>query len=212
MLSSLLTLLASTSGRLGIGLVGGAELTGSYAAIARVAALPVVAHQLAVVARFRDLYSISTAQLEKMMQQICIFVTACVGTYLIMLPWAGKLLGPAFHQAAQAHRLASVLLPVQAILWSGMALNDLVAARHDVLGRLLPWTASALVISLGSSLYVLAIAGVSVNLFVTLHTVVLATMFVVQALLMYRAGVKFTRFWALCIGAFLLTSVTGVWI
>ncbi len=210
MLGGMLSLTAYTSGRWGIGLLGGSELTGTYAAIARVAALPVVAHQLAVTAQFRDLFSLSPTKLHALQIRVALFVFAAVVVLLILIPWFGFLFGPAFKQAADAHQVATALLLAQVILWSGLAQNDLIASRHDLLPRLLPWTASALLLSMAAAAAVLLSQGVSVDSFAIWHTCVMAVLFAVQCGVMARMGVRFTRYWLVCAGTFTIAMMAGL--
>jgi O-antigen/teichoic acid export membrane protein len=212
MLGGLLTMLATTSGRLGIGLMGGSELTGTFAALARIAALPVVAHQLAVVAGFRNLYALPAAELQLLVLRVHGFVTAAVVALVAALPWIAPLLGAAFAAASQAHPVATMLLVAQTVLWSGVALNDLVAARHDVLPRLLPWTAGALCVSLAVAYFALGHVGITVDNFVVCHTGVMAALFVTQCCAMASLGVRFHRYWLACGGSFaVVTAVALSW-
>jgi O-antigen/teichoic acid export membrane protein len=208
MLGGLLTMLATTSGRLGIGLLGSTELTGAFSAIARVAALPVVAHQLALVASFRNLYAMPAAELQPLMLRVHAWVAAAVVLLLVALPWVHSLLGSAFSTAALAHPVATVLLVTQVVLWSGVALNDLVAARHEQLPRLLPWTAAALCISLALAAAAMGWLGVTVDNFAACHTAVMAVLFATQSLVMVRLGVNFLHYWAACAGSFVV--ITGL--
>lgn len=202
MLGGLLALLATTSGRLGIGLVGDAEMTGAFAALSRIAALPIVAHQLAVVARFRDLYAINLPQLELLVMQVGRFVAISVALTLLAVPWASPWLGPAFHLAAQQHPLAAMLLVAQVILWSGISLNDLIAARHEVLPRVLPWSSSALAVVGTVAAWSLTSDVVTVDRFAIWHTTVMFTLFFAQTVALACCGVRFNRFWASCVFAF----------
>jgi O-antigen/teichoic acid export membrane protein len=198
MVGGMLTLLATTSGRLGIGLLGTNEQTGSFAAIARIAALPIVVHQIAVASAFRDLFSVPIDQLRHLLQKLTWFLIMAVIVFLLFLPFGGGFLGPAFHRAVVANPVAGVLLGAQVILWSGVASNDLVAARHNLLPRLLPWTTVALCTGLLVAGIILGWVGVTVDNFAAWHTGVMAVLFVSQSYLMARMGVRFGRYWGLC--------------
>jgi hypothetical protein len=207
MLGGLLAMLASTSGRLGIGLFGDAEMTGTFAALSRIAALPIVAHQLAVVARFKNIYSIGLPQLEQLVTQVGRFVALSVGITLVVLPLASPFLGPAFHTAATEHPLAAGLLVAQVILWSGISLNDLIAARHEILSRVLPWSGSALAVAVSVAAWSLTSHDMTVDRFAVWHTAVMFVLFAAQTVALGGLGVRFDRFWALCMLAFLGATV-----
>lgn len=210
MLGSLVTMLATTSGRLGIGLLGGDEQTGAFAAIARIAALPVVAHQLAVVSSFRDLYAVEAGRLQRLAIAVAMLVSASAVALLSLQPWLEPILGTAFSGAAAAHPTACVLLVTQVPLWSGVALNDLIAARHGVLGRVLPWSTVILVSSLGAAAWVLHVSGVDVDRFAIWHTAVMAVLFAVQCSAMAHYGVRFAKYWSTCLCSFFVITAAAL--
>lgn len=210
MLGSLVTMLATTSGRLGIGLLGGSEHTGTFAAIARIAALPVIAHQLAVVSSFRDLYSVDSGRLQRLALVVLALVSASVVALLALQPLIEPLLGAAFAAAAAAHPVACVLLVAQVTLWSGIALNDLVAARHGVLSSVLPWSAAALLSSLAIAGIELTASGVSVERFAVWHTAVMAALFIAQCCAMACLGVRFAKYWCACLVSFSVITAAAL--
>lgn len=212
MVGGLLALLATTSGRLGIGLWGNPDMTGTFAALSRIAALPIVAHQLAVVARFRDFYVIDPPELERLVVKVAGLVALSVGITLLALPWAGPWLGPAFHRAAQQHPLAANLLVAQVILWSAISLNDLIGARHEVLSRVIPWTGSLLAAAIAVAWWILTSAPVTVDRFAIWHTGVMLALFSAQSIALARLGVRFGRFWLFCLVAFGCAIVLPFWL
>lgn len=210
MLGGLLTLLATTSGRLGIGLLGDNKITGDFAAIARIAALPMVAQQLLIVAAFRDLYSLPLDTLERLLIKIVVAVAGSVATLLICLPLVQPILGAAFIESSRQHPQAVVLLFAQAVVWSGAALNDLVATRHEVMRRVLPGTGSALIIGAGVAAWQLASGTLSVETFAAWHTAVLSLLFAAQVGAMALLGVRYWRFWLTCAALFVATMLTAL--
>ena len=134
MAATLLALLATTSGRLGIGLLSTPEMMADYAILFRATALPIVAHQVIVVARFRQIFELPAHELERRLPMVVGLVTASVVLFWLLSSVADVLLGPAFVSAFSRHRAVGLLILSQCVLWSAIALNDLVNARSQTAG------------------------------------------------------------------------------
>ena len=210
MLGGLLSLLATTSGRLGMGLLASPQLTAEYAVLARAGALPVVAHQLILIARFRDLFAQSDQAAKRAILQIVMLVAGSVLGFFVLSPWLGFVLGPAFVHAFGQHKMAGFLIVAQAVLWSAIALNDLVIARHQVMHRVLPYSIGFLAFALGAGGLALAWSGVSLEGFVMVHSGVMLSFYLAQSWIMNFLGLRIFRVWLTTTALFVALTAVGL--
>ncbi|MFM7013253.1 MAG: hypothetical protein ACKO0Z_28640 [Betaproteobacteria bacterium] len=210
MLGGVVSLLATTSGRLGMGLLASPDLTGVYAVLARAGALPIIAHQLILIAKFRDLFAQSDQAVERSVLQIVLWVAASALGYFVLSPWLGFVLGPAFVNALGHHKLAGFLIVAQAILWSAIALNDLVIARHQVMHKVLPYSIGTLVLALGAGWLALSWSGLSIEKFVIVHSCVMLSFFMAQSLIMSFLGLRLVRAWLASGTLYLLLTLLAI--
>lgn len=210
MLGGLVSLLATTSGRLGMGLLASPELAAVYAVLARAGALPIVAHQLFMIARFHNLFAQSDQAVEHAVLQIVLWVTASVLGFFAVSSWLGFVLGPAFVDAFGQHKLAGVLIVAQAVLWSAIALNDLVIARHQVMNKVLRYSIVFLAFALGTGWLVLAGNGFSLEKFVLVHSCVMLSFYVAQSWIMNLLGLRLVRVWVTTVVLYLFLALLGV--
>lgn len=201
MLSSVLTLLATTSGRFGIGLLAGPLDTAEYAVLARGAAVPIVAHQLIMVARFREVFLFDHKALERMLIQVLTLVALAVVGFWAVSPWLGWMLGQAFAAAFMKHHRPALWILIQSILWSGIALNDLVCSRQQIMAKVLPWTGGLLAVVLPAGWWILHVWGITLPHFVFVHAGVMVAFYLVQATAMASSGVSQLRAWGAALGA-----------
>ena len=202
MLGGIVSLLATTSGRLGMGLLAGPLVAADYAVLSRAAALPIVAHQLVLIARFRHLFTLPHDQVERAAMQIVLLVAASGLGFWLLNAWFGGLLGPAFVAAWDGHRLSGQWIVAQAVLWSAISLNDLVISRHQIMSRVLPATASAVVLAMLAGLWWLHRVGPTLANFVQIHGVLMLLFYAVQSAAMHALGVRLWRVWLCAAGAF----------
>jgi O-antigen/teichoic acid export membrane protein len=207
MLAGVLALVVTTSGRLGMGLLGGPEMTGAYAALARAAALPVVAHQVVMVARFRALFELPQAALERALRSVVWAVVGAVLVFGLASDPLGHWLGPAFATQFAAHRVAGLTILAQSVLWSAIALNDLVNTRHGAAAASNRWTAACLLLTLPLAAAGLLHAGVTLERYALVHSGVMLAYYLCQAAGMWRAGVRLPTVWLPAVLAFLCLSL-----
>lgn len=210
MLGGLVSLLATTSGRLGMGLLASPELTAEYAVLVRAGALPIVAHQLILIARFRNLFAQSDRDVERATLQIVLLVAASVLGFFLLSPWLSFALGIAFADAFGQYKLACYLIVAQAVLWSAIALNDLVIARHQIMHRVLPYSTGFLVLALGAGWLAIAWFGLSLESFVIVHSAVMLSFYLVQSWIMNFLGLRLDRVWLATSALYLTMVVIGV--
>lgn len=195
MLGGLVSLLVTTSGRLGMGLMAGPVLTADYAVLARAAALPIVAHQLILIAKFQNLFAESDDAVESATLHIVLLVGVSVIGFIAFSPWLGLLLGPAFVRAFDLHRVACFGVVVQAVLWSAIALNDLVIARHHVMPRVLPYSVSFLGMELLLGWFSLTLTELTLERFVFTHSAVMLSFYWAQSWVMNNLGLRLRKTW-----------------
>ena len=210
MLGGLVSLLATTSGRLGMGLLASPELTAVYAVLVRAGALPIVAHQLILIARFRNLFAQPDRAVERAVLQIVLLVAASVLGFFVLRPWLGFVLGPAFVNAFSQHKSSGMLIVAQAVLWSAIALNDLVIARHQVMHKVLRYSVGFLALALGLGWLALACSALSIEKFVIVHSCVMLSFYVAQSWIMNLLGLRLVRVWVTTVALYLLLALVGI--
>lgn len=209
MTGGLLALLATTSGRLGVGVLAGPELTAEYAVLFRATAVPVVAHQILMVAVFRKLFEVDQAILERGLPVIVAAVTACVLLFWAASDFIAPVFGNAFELAFARNRTETVLILAQSILWSAIALNDLVNTRLQTTAPVAKACAAYLAAALPLAWYFLSRETPTLAVFVPAHSLLMAGYFLVQAGAMWFAGARIARTWALTLAAFAAISVSA---
>ena len=190
MLSGALATLITTSGRASIGWLRPSLAVADYAVLSRGAALPIVAHQIIVVGVYRQLFAASIQRLNRILVTIIgLVATAAVALWLVT-PALGHYLGPAFARASTEHHGILVQLLAQSIVWSGIALNDMLNVRNSTAGAVLRWSTPSLLIILVLS-WITFIAGpASLERFVQIHSIAMLSFFVCQTGAMWRLGVR----------------------
>ena len=202
MLTILVNILVASSGRMAIGILGGVLLTADYAILARAAAVPIVAHQIILVAKFRDLYALPSDKMEKIMLLILSMVLSVVVILWLTSPLISWILGAAFANALKTHSLSGFLILAQAILWSAISLNDTVNARQQTIKKVLPWCGLFIVISIPIAMLWINFIGISLAHFVYVHGALMLLFYLVQVYAMYRAGIRLLKVWTLAAGSF----------
>ncbi|CAN5833350.1 hypothetical protein BH11PSE12_BH11PSE12_00330 [soil metagenome] len=199
MIGAMVTIAATTSGRLVIGYVGGVLLTADYAILARAAALPIVAHQVILVAKFRQLYVLPDIEMEKIILLILSLVALSVIGFWALIPYIGWMLGAVFVKVYSANTLIAILILAQTILWSGISLNDTVNTRQQTMLKVLPWSILALLLSIPVAIFLIRVVGITLLHFVYIHGLVMFLFYLVQVLAMYFAGIRLWRPWAFAV-------------
>jgi hypothetical protein len=178
-------------------------VTADYAVLSRAAALPIVAHQLFMIASFRNLFTLPDDAVVRACMRIVALVAASALGFALLSPWCGRLLGPAFVSAFARFRVPALCILVQSVLWSAIALNDLVIARKQVMPRILPASIGFLALALGIGWAVLHGVGPTLPNFVYAHAVVMFLFYVVQSSAMRANGIRLERLWFTAAGGYL---------
>lgn len=203
MVTGALATLITTSGRAGAGMLLDAPDAAAYSVLSRGAALPIVAHQIMVVAAFRRVFLADQAGLQKLLLGVVCGVTAVALLLWWLLPLVAWLLGPAFADASRAQRWPLLLLLAQAVLWSAIALNDLVSVRHERSEAVLRWSLPGAVLILALAYGAFQAGTPTVSLFATIHSVAMLAFYLLQCLAMHSVGVRLPAPWALATLGFL---------
>lgn len=190
MLTGALATLITTSGRAGAGWLLIPQAAADYSVLSRGAALPIVAHQILVVAVFRKLFETAPKALDRLQTTIVALVSASSLLLWWLLPLYDDLLGPAFARAASAHGDSLLMLLAQAVLWSAIALNDTLNARSGSAGAVLRWSAPSLVVIFACSWMTFTAGPASLDRFVLIHSLAMLAFFVCQTAAMWRHGVR----------------------
>ncbi|WP_226698674.1 oligosaccharide flippase family protein [Qipengyuania gaetbuli] len=222
MLSSLLTAILSSSGRLILGQSSGVEAVGLYAVLFRSTTIPLVGHQILIVGFFRHIFSWSEESLRQRLTIIVLGVSAMAAAFWLLEPWLGWLLGPRFVEVFAAYRAEGLVLLVQTILWSAIALNDLINSRLQIAGRVTLVTAPYLLIGLGALYLWVWNHAQSVEIsdllhgFILGHFCLMAGFYALQCAVSWWLGHLFIRLWlsvaACTAGAGLLIALTELFL
>lgn len=207
MFTSILTVIISSSGRLVLGHTSGIEVVGIYAVLYRSTTLPLVGHQVLIIGVFRQIFSWSEDVLRSRASLIVGGVTAMVMCFWILEPLFGWLLGHRFVEIFAIYRAEGLILLVQTILWSGIALNDLINSRLQIAGSVAMLTAPFLVLGGGALAVWTSYLAQSVETgdllrgFILGHSGLMTAFYIVQCIGSWRLGYRFIRLWLAVIGA-----------
>lgn len=206
MLASLLAILATTSGRLGIGLLSTPEMVANYAILFRATALPIVIHQVIIVARYKQIFELSSTALECKLPIIVGSVLISVVIFWLLSDVGDHLMGPAFSSAFSRYRTEGLLILSQCVLWSAIALNDLVNARSQTAGPVVRATAWYFVLVLPLAWWLLTRQTVTLGYFVVVHSFIMVGYFMAQVIVMLKHGLRLYTTWTLALAGFIVMS------
>lgn len=212
MTGTLLSFLAMTSGRVGVGILASPEMTAAYAVLFRATALPMVAHQVMTVSRFRQIFQLSLEQLEKKLSVIVLLVTFCALSFWLLGSHLDFLLGPAFVKTYGTYRQEGLLILAQSIMWSAVAQNELLNNRSQIAKKII--FPALIYFAVAFSLVWLFFLNNSFSLmrFVWAHGAVVVGFFLVQVVVMWFNGVRVYKNWLVTVGCYfgvaLLTQAT----
>jgi hypothetical protein len=211
MIGGLVSVIITASGRLMMGIIATPQMAGEYAILSRASALPIVAHQLIVAARFRSIYKDRQVQAARVFMQV-IGLVGVVGLVLVTaVPSVGYYLGNAFYRVALSNPFASSLLIAQSVLWSAIILNDMLCARNGIVGRIIFHGLGVVLLGFGLVLVAVHYVGLSLSIFVCCQSAIMLAYFGVQCVLMSRSNLPVRRFFVLTVSVFsLLVAVANI--
>jgi hypothetical protein len=204
---TVLAMLAVSLGRIGVGLYSAPEVTADYGALFRATAVPIVAHQIVLVARFRQVFEWPIERVQRALPWIVACVAACVLAFWAASPFASLLFGPAFARAFEQHRVVGLLVLNQCILWSAIALNDLVNTRMQTAAAVARASAGYFLLALPLAAMVLGRGAAGLLSLVMVHSCLMFGYYAVQSLAMWRRGIVLTQTWLVAAASFVVLSL-----
>lgn len=211
MLAGLLALMVTTSGRLLLGIFSGTEMLGVYAVLFRATSIPIVGHQIITVAMFRNLYGWPFEALQKRAAVIPVALAFAVILFWILVDRFGYILGARFAQVFSERRVEGLLILTQTILWSAIALNDMINIRKQIARQAItsgiPYVIVAYTLA---GVFLWSQAELTLRLFVTTHSCLMLGYFLVQCHTMHRQGVNLYLVWSLSAGSFCVLTTTAL--
>lgn len=216
MSAALLTLLVSSSGRIILSITSDPSTTGAYSVLFRATALPLVGHQMLVAGFFRQLYTWDENTLERVSPIIPLGVVVFVVVFWSFSDLFGWVLGKSFVDAFSIYRTVGLIVLAQTILWSGIAINDLLNARFHIAAFVtslgIPFVFLGLVLLIGAML--LESSGSTVRTLLILsvgQSVLMFGFYLIQCLVAVRKGRCFWRLWVTVGAAYLLVAGLIAW-
>jgi O-antigen/teichoic acid export membrane protein len=204
---TVLTMLAVNLGRLAVGSFTTPEVTAEYGALFRATAIPIVVHQVVMVARFRQVFEWPIERVQRTFPWIVGLIISSVILFWGLSGYAPLLLGQAFGRAFEHHRAVGLLVLAQCVPWSAIALNDLAATRQQVAGGV----ARASVLFFALALPAAAIGAVVTSAgllgIVATHSALMLGYYAVQSYSLHRHGVSLPATWWLAGSAYALLSL-----
>jgi len=212
MLAGLLSMIASTAGRLLLGQTAGVEAVGLYAILFRSTALPIVAHQILVIAFYRQIFSWEMPILRYRSPIIIWGIGLIILLFWVLVSPLGWLLGSRFVDTFDQYEFEGKVILLQTVLWSAIALNDMLSSRMQIAGAVARWTGPFLAISLAAVMIAMLAhpgineSSIALPFFVPVYAALMFGYFTVQCAAMAKQKQLFTRLW----GSTLLIFVGGM--
>jgi hypothetical protein len=204
---TMLAMLAMNLGRLAVGSLTSPEVTAEYGALFRATAIPIVVHQVMMVARFRQVFEWPIERVQRTFPWIIGMIILSVMLFWVVSDHLASLFGQAFARAFEHHRTVGLLVLTQCIPWSAIALNDLAATRAQVAGVVARAATLYFAIALPAAAITLIAGGAGLLGIVATHSALMLGYFAVQSLSLHRAGVGLAATWWLAGGAHGLLSL-----
>lgn len=195
MITAIFALLVSSSGRVVIGSTSDIETIGIYAILYRATALPLVAHQLLVISLFQRLFVWEMPTLQRRAPFIVFGVATFVVAFWILAGPLGWLLGPKFIEAFTIFPIEGHVILIQTILWSAIALNDLLVSRLRIAGQVAWFVGGYLIIALPVLVLLTSVSSEKLFTFVMFHAALMLGYYLVQCVAIWQLGHRFGALW-----------------
>ncbi|EBA13969.1 hypothetical protein RCCS2_08769 [Roseobacter sp. CCS2] len=208
MVIGLLSVLAVYSSRIILGTFSNLEVLGLYAILFRATAVPLVGHQLLIIGLFPKLFSWDEAILKQRAVVIPLGVTVFALAFWLLVDQFGAVLGDRFAEVFVQHRVTALLILSQTVLWSAIALNDLLNSRLQIAGRVAWYAAAFLLISLPILAFVTVRSNTDGNVGSTLmtfavwHSALMLGFYLTQCIAIWRNGHRYTLLWLSALGGY----------
>lgn len=199
--TTFLTVLINSAGRVILGGLEDAETAGLYAVLYRATALPLVGHQLLTIAFFRRLFVWDAATLQRRVPVIVVGVSACVLVFWILAPHLAWMLGTRFETVFGQYPLEGHVILILTILWSAIALNDLLISRLQIAARVARVTGAYTAVGLLALAWATAASTDPMRTFVLLHAGLMSGHYLVQCAAIRACGHTFPMLWGSALAA-----------
>lgn len=210
--ASIFAIIATTSGRFGIGLLGTPELVAAYAAVYRVTAIPIVAHQILITSSFRAIFVSTASDLDQRATRVVAAVAGSALIFWIALPHIRHLFGQLFLETTLHHPRGTALVLTQTILWSSIALNDLANNKGKVTHKIVPWLGLNFAFTIPLAGWYLNSNKVDLDHFIYAHSSLMTGYFSAQSIAMFRSGIRLTRTWGISALTYISGTSAAFWI
>jgi O-antigen/teichoic acid export membrane protein len=209
--ATLLTVAVSTAGRLILGLTSATETVADYSVLYRVTALPIICHQIIITGLYSKIFSWKIDDLKKRLPLITLSVVGCIVVFWLAVDSFGWIFGERFQEVFRVYRVEGLILLSQTLLWSSIALNDLLNVRSQIAGTVTRWV--------GQYFFLLAIlfswlflasserATITLSVFIPAYAAIMLGYYLVQCCAMRANGLSMTRLWLLSGFCFALLCV-----
>ena len=204
MFTGILSLLVASSGRLVLGGTASVAEVGVYAILYRGTALPLVAHQILIVGLFRKLFIWDIPVLQRRAPVIVFGVTFCALGFWALEDVFTVLLGQKFADTLAQFRFTGYIILFQTILWSAIALNDLLVARLQIAGRVVYATASYIGVTLPLLAFHTWQSNTPFETFAQGYAAVMLGYYCTQCLAIWWQGHWYPRLWFSTLGCFVV--------
>ena len=204
MFAGLLSFLATSSGRLGLGLLSGPDMVSEYSILYRATAIPIIAHQLLIVAWYKNIFELSDNAMESRLIIVNISGILCVIFFWLIFSPLGFIFGSAFVSVSSSNRDTCLLILIQCILWSAIASNDIVNIRKQTAWPVTCVSTLYFLIAFPLGFYYISINSITLYSFVIIHSVIMVFYFLVQILTMNFYKIKLMRTWSIAFLSYLI--------
>lgn len=203
-----LSMLTASSGRLILGSVTDVATVGVYAILYRSTMLPLIGHQILMIALFRRLFTWEQEELKRRVAIVPACVTLGVLIFWMLSEQFGFLLGQSFVESYATYRVEAVVILGQTILWSAVAQNDLLIIRNQIAGHVARRMFFVLLVCLpGLAIVTHSVASSGMlRTFVLGYSVVIFLYYLIQCTVIARQGHRFILLWGTATAGFLATT------
>ena len=202
-----LSMLTASAGRLILGSITDVATVGIYAVLYRSTMLPLIGHQILTIALFRRLFTWDNDVLKRNVAILPACVTFGVIVFWLLEDRFGFLLGQRFVNAFADHRIEGIVILSQTILWSAVAVNDLLVTRLQMAGHVARRMIFILIISLPClAIFTASTASPGVlRAFVFGYSTVIFVYYIIQSAVIARHGHRFFLLWSVATAGFLIS-------
>ena len=207
MLGGIVSFFATTSGRLLVNWIGLSDYAAQYSVLSRAAALPIVAHQIITVSRFRDMFSRDDDFFKKVSLDVLRFVVLCILLFGIFGDVVKYIFGDFFVKTFDGNKKICFQIVIQSLLWSAIALNDLYVTRYESMGKVIYKNAINIIFVMSLFGGIVFFNKISIEGFVNFHSCGMLVFYCGQSYNMHKIGLKMYSVWTFSLFWFIFINV-----